>query len=94
MSRIVFGPPGPGAYDAPPAAGFDANRSAAVMRWILSRSARAASSSVKPCLAKIASSAWFAFGPIAVRAVRAVVPWSRGDDGFELPAEVLALEEL
>ena len=34
------------------------------------------------------------YGPIAVRAVRAVVPWSRGDDGFELPAEVLALEEL
>ena len=34
------------------------------------------------------------YGPIPVRAVRAVVPWVRGDDGFELPAEVRALEEL
>ena len=34
------------------------------------------------------------YGPIPVAAVRAVVPWERGDGGFELPAEVRALEEL
>ena len=34
------------------------------------------------------------YGPIPVGAVRAVVPWARGDDGFALPMEVRALEEL
>ena len=34
------------------------------------------------------------YGPIPVAAVRAVVPWTRGDNGFSLPAEVRALEEL
>ena len=34
------------------------------------------------------------YGPIPIAAVRAVVPWPRGDDGFELPVEVRALEEL
>ena len=34
------------------------------------------------------------YGPIPLRAVRAVVPWVRGDDGFELPIEVSSLEEL
>jgi len=34
------------------------------------------------------------YGPIAIDAVRAVVPWTRGDDGFEIPPEVYALEEL
>ena len=34
------------------------------------------------------------YGPIALAAVRAVVPWSRGENGFEIPAEVRALEEL
>ena len=34
------------------------------------------------------------YGPIPVAAVRAVVPWARGSDGFELPREVRALEEL
>ena len=34
------------------------------------------------------------YGPIPVGAVRAVVPWARGDDGFEIPIEVRALEEL
>jgi len=34
------------------------------------------------------------YGPIPVGAVRAVVPWARGDNGFEIPPEVSALEEL
>ena len=34
------------------------------------------------------------YGPIPVGAVRAVVPWVRGDDGFEVPVEVSELEEL
>jgi len=34
------------------------------------------------------------YGPISVGAVRAVVPWARGDDGFEVPVEVSELEEL
>jgi uncharacterized protein (DUF952 family) len=34
------------------------------------------------------------YGPIALAAVRAVVPWVRGDNGFEIPDEVHALEEL
>ena len=34
------------------------------------------------------------YGPIPVAAVRAVVPWTRSDNGFSLPAEVRALEEL
>ena len=34
------------------------------------------------------------YGPIALDAVRAVLPWSRGDGGFEIPAEVFRLEEL
>jgi uncharacterized protein (DUF952 family) len=34
------------------------------------------------------------YGPIPVSAVRAVVPWTRGDEGFEIPTEVRALEEL
>jgi len=34
------------------------------------------------------------YGPISVGAVRAVVPWARGDDGFEVPIEVRTLEEL
>ncbi len=33
------------------------------------------------------------YGPIPLAAVRAVVPWTRGDDGFEIPAEVRELEE-
>jgi uncharacterized protein (DUF952 family) len=34
------------------------------------------------------------YGPIPVAAVQAVVPWTRGDDGFELPDEIRDLEEL
>jgi uncharacterized protein (DUF952 family) len=34
------------------------------------------------------------YGPIALEAVRAVVPWRRGDDGFEIPEAVHSLEEL
>ena len=34
------------------------------------------------------------YGPIALDAVRAVVPWARGEDGFEIPDEVYRLEEL
>ena len=34
------------------------------------------------------------YGPIALEAVRAVVPWERGEDGFDIPPEVHALEEL
>jgi len=34
------------------------------------------------------------YGPIALGAVRAVVPWERGESGFEVPAEVHELEEL
>jgi uncharacterized protein (DUF952 family) len=34
------------------------------------------------------------YGPIPLAAVRAVVPWARGDDGFEIPAAVSELEEL
>jgi uncharacterized protein (DUF952 family) len=34
------------------------------------------------------------YGPIALEAVRAVVPWARGENGFEVPPEVHALEEL
>jgi uncharacterized protein (DUF952 family) len=34
------------------------------------------------------------YGPIAIEAVRAVVPWRRGDDGFEIPDAVHRLEEL
>ena len=34
------------------------------------------------------------YGPIALAAVRAAVPWARGDNGFEIPDEVHALEEL
>ena len=30
------------------------------------------------------------YGPIALDAVRAVVPWARGEDGFEIPDEVHA----
>lgn len=33
------------------------------------------------------------YGPITVSAVRAVVPWTRGEGGFELPIEVRALED-
>jgi uncharacterized protein (DUF952 family) len=34
------------------------------------------------------------YGPIPLDAVVAVVPWERGDNGFEVPAEVTDLEEL
>jgi uncharacterized protein (DUF952 family) len=34
------------------------------------------------------------YGPIELDAVRAAVPWARGDNGFEVPDEVHALEEL
>jgi len=34
------------------------------------------------------------YGPIALAAVVAVVPWERGENGFEVPAEVHDLEEL
>jgi uncharacterized protein (DUF952 family) len=34
------------------------------------------------------------YGPIALGAVRAVVPWARGENGFEIPDAVHALEEL
>jgi uncharacterized protein (DUF952 family) len=34
------------------------------------------------------------YGPIALSAVRAAVPWARGENGFEIPDEVHALEEL
>ena len=34
------------------------------------------------------------YGPIPLDAVLAAVPWSRGDDGFEIPDEIYALEEL
>ena len=34
------------------------------------------------------------YGPIALDAVRAAVPWTRGDNGFEVPEAVHALEEL
>jgi uncharacterized protein (DUF952 family) len=34
------------------------------------------------------------YGPITLDAVTAVVPWSRGEDGFEIPEAVHSLEEL
>ena len=34
------------------------------------------------------------YGPIAVAAVQEVVPWSRGENGFEIPERVHELEEL
>jgi len=34
------------------------------------------------------------YGPITIEAVRAVVPWRRGEDGFEIPDAVYRLEEL
>jgi uncharacterized protein (DUF952 family) len=34
------------------------------------------------------------YGPIAVDAVRAAVPWARGENGFEIPDAVHELEEL
>ena len=34
------------------------------------------------------------YGPITIEAVRAVVPWRRGEDGFEIPDAVHRLEEL
>jgi uncharacterized protein (DUF952 family) len=34
------------------------------------------------------------YGPIALDAVRAVVPWSRGESGFAIPDAVYELEEL
>ena len=34
------------------------------------------------------------YGPIALAAVRAAVPWTRGENGFEIPDQVHALEEL
>lgn len=34
------------------------------------------------------------YGPIALDAVQAVVPWTRGEEGFEIPIEVHRLEEL
>ena len=34
------------------------------------------------------------YGPIALAAVRAAVPWERGENGFEIPDAVHALEEL
>jgi uncharacterized protein (DUF952 family) len=34
------------------------------------------------------------YGPIPVDAVRAVVPWARGEQGFEIPDAVNRLEEL
>ena len=34
------------------------------------------------------------YGPIALAAVRAAVPWVRGEDGFEVPDEIHELEEL
>jgi len=34
------------------------------------------------------------YGPIALAAVLAVVPWERGENGFEVPAEIHDLEEL
>ncbi|MGO9876976.1 MAG: DUF952 domain-containing protein [Acidimicrobiia bacterium] len=34
------------------------------------------------------------YGPIALEAVRAAVPWERGESGFEVPAKVHELEEL
>jgi uncharacterized protein (DUF952 family) len=34
------------------------------------------------------------YGPIALDAVRAAVPWTRGENGFEIPDEVNELEEL
>ena len=33
-------------------------------------------------------------GPITIEAVRAVVPWRRGEEGFEIPEAVHRLEEL
>ena len=34
------------------------------------------------------------YRPIALAAVRAAVPWPRGENGFEIPDEVSELEEL
>ena len=34
------------------------------------------------------------YGPIALAAVRAVVPWHHGENGFEVPDQVHELEEL
>ncbi len=34
------------------------------------------------------------YGPIALASVVAAVPWTRGENGFEVPAEVHELEEL
>ena len=34
------------------------------------------------------------YGPIVLDAVRAVVPWVRGENGFAIPDEVYRLEEL
>jgi len=34
------------------------------------------------------------YGPIPLAAVRAAVPWVRGENGFEVPADVHQLEEL
>jgi uncharacterized protein (DUF952 family) len=34
------------------------------------------------------------YGPISLTAVEAVVPWARGENGFEIPDRVHELEEL
>ena len=34
------------------------------------------------------------YGPIALDAVKAVIPWTRGEDGFEIPEKFHELEEL
>jgi uncharacterized protein (DUF952 family) len=34
------------------------------------------------------------YGPIALEAVRAAIPWTRGEDGFEIPDAFHELEEL
>ena len=34
------------------------------------------------------------YGSIAIEAVQAAVPWTRGENGFEIPDQVHALEEL